>query len=199
MTRKRLLIGTTNPGKLREYRQILADLPFDLVGLAELGLDTMEVEESGATFEENAALKAAAYARASGLMAFADDSGLAVDALNGAPGVFSARYGPDEASRRKRLLKELQGVGDENRTARFVCVISLADPISGDIRSVMGTCEGRILHEERDSGYGFGYDPLFCPQGYEKTFSELPSEVKNQISHRGAASKKLYLLLSEMP
>lgn len=190
----RLLIATQNAGKLREYRRLLADTPYEVVGLADVGLGAMDVEETGTTFAENALLKARAYAVASGTLTLADDSGLAVDALQGRPGVYSARYGTpglDDAGRRRYLLNEMQHVPTDERRARFVCVIALVDPNSDNVQTFEGRCEGHILQTERDAGKGFGYDALFQPEGYDKTFAELPTEEKNRMSHRGRAGEKL--------
>lgn len=193
----KLLIATQNQGKLGEFRRLLEG--FEIVSTADVGLGDYDVEETGATFAENAILKARAYASASGLYALADDSGLAVDALNGAPGVYSARYGGaglDDAGRRHKLLEALQHVPDDERTARFVCVIAVADPASDSVVTVEGRCEGVILREERGAG-GFGYDRLFLPDGHMQTFGELPHEVKNGISHRGRAMQNIKPLLAD--
>lgn len=189
----RLLIATHNSGKAREYRELLADLPLEVTWLDAEGV-AFEVEETGATFEENAVLKARAYAAATGLLTWADDSGLEVDALDGAPGVYSARYGaPLAASDEERyrlLLSRLEGMPDEARTARFRCVVALATP-EGRVATVDGACEGRIGHEPRGQN-GFGYDPVFLPADYDyrRTLAELESSVKNQISHRGRAARR---------
>jgi XTP/dITP diphosphohydrolase len=183
-----LLIATRNGGKVREVQSLLGDLPLRLRSLAEFPT-TGEVEETGATFAENAAIKARAYAAQTGCWTLADDSGLEVEALNGAPGVYSARYGGPEATDAERielLLEALARTGDPLRRARFVCVIAVADDSSNLLELFAGTCEGRIAHEARGSG-GFGYDPVFVPEGYEQSFGELPPEVKQQISHRAHA------------
>lgn len=201
MSPTKLLIATHNPGKVREYRALLADLPLDVTWLDAEEI-TFEVEETGATFEENAILKARAYAVASGLLTWADDSGLEVDALNGEPGVYSARYGaPDarsDAERYRYLLAKLAGVPEADRTARFRCVVALATP-SGAVRTVDGTCEGRVGKEPRGE-HGFGYDPVFlvADQGYRVTLAELEPGIKNQISHRGRAARKAKALLGEL-
>lgn len=184
----KLLVATNNPGKVAEYRELLAGLPVEITYPAQEGLD-LEIDETGETFEANALIKALAYAHASGLPSLADDSGLEVDALGGAPGVRSARYaGPraSDAGRYRKLLDELASVPDEQRTARFRCVVALALP-SGDVMTADGTCEGKIGFVPRGQ-YGFGYDPVFvvdCFQG--KTLAELPPDVKNLISHRARA------------
>lgn len=197
----KLLIATHNPGKVREYRALLADLPLEVTYLDAEGI-TFEVDETGATFEENAILKARAYAAACGLLTWADDSGLEVDALNGEPGVYSARYGaPDarsDAERYRYLLAKLAGVPEPDRTARFRCVVALATP-SGAVRTVEGTCEGRVGEGPRGE-HGFGYDPIFlvADQGYLVTLAELEPGMKNEISHRGRAARKAKVLLEEL-
>lgn len=183
-----LLVATGNAGKVRELTAFLAALPLRLRGLSELQ-DIPAVEETGTTFVENAVLKARYYAARSGLRALADDSGLEVDALGGAPGVFSARYaGPDASDmvRMTRLLDELNSTGDTNRRARFVCVIALAHPETADINWFTGTCDGTIADAPRGSG-GFGYDPIFIPDGYVQTFGELSPDIKSRLSHRARA------------
>lgn len=196
----RLLIATHNPGKAREYRDLLADLPLEVTWLDAEGI-TFEVEETGATFQENAALKARAYAAASGLLTWADDSGLEVDALQGAPGVYSARYGaPDARSDEARvrfLLAKLEGVPDEARTARFRCVVALASP-ERLLHSVEGTCEGRVGFSPR-GGNGFGYDPVFlaADYGYRVTLAELEPAAKHVISHRGRAAQRAKEFLAQ--
>lgn len=188
--RRRLVVATTNRGKLAELRRILADLPVELVAMDDLGVHAPD--ETGATFEDNAALKARHAAEATGLPAVADDSGLQVDALGGAPGVRSARYAGedgDDAANNARLLQELAGVRDEDRTARFVCVAALATP-HGQIWTRRGVMEGRIVHAPRGDG-GFGYDPLFVAAGESRTNGELPPHVKDARSHRGAAFRAI--------
>jgi XTP/dITP diphosphohydrolase len=183
-----LLVATNNAGKVRELSLLLADLPLRLRFLPELGHVT-EPEETGTTFAENATLKARYYSALGHMLTLSDDSGLSVDVLGGAPGVYSARYaGPQAtyAERMRKLLEELAATGDEERRARFVCVIAVADPATGDLRTFEGTCEGRIAHAPRGTG-GFGYDPVFIPDGYEQTFGELPDAVKQSVSHRARA------------
>lgn len=184
-----LLIATRNPGKVREVGSLLEAYPLRLRSLAEFP-QTSEVEETGATFAENAALKAQAYAAQTGCWTLADDSGLEVDALDGAPGVHSARYGGagarSDAARVERLLEALSSTGDTQRRARFICVIAIADAEGQLVDLFTGSCEGRIAPEPRGSG-GFGYDPVFVPDGYEQSFGELPSEIKQNISHRARA------------
>ena len=186
-----LLIATWNKGKRRELQQLLSDLPFALMSLDDiLGLEP--VLETGETFLENASLKASGYAIQSGLLTLADDSGLEVDALAGAPGVLSARYAGDGASDRQRvekLLGDLRNVDEPDRTARFVSAVATASSNGSILNMSLGRCEGRIAFEPRGSG-GFGYDPIFIPAGSEMTFAELPPEIKNQISHRHTALEK---------
>jgi XTP/dITP diphosphohydrolase len=183
-----LLVATRNPGKLQELRQLLIDLPFDLYELERFpGVEG--VPETGESFIENASLKAVGYATQTRLPTLADDSGLEVDALGGGPGVFSARYAGEHASdveRTTKLLAELSSVASSKRTARFVSAIVIASG-GGQILNVsVGTCDGHIGFAPRGSG-GFGYDPIFIPIGYERTFAELKLDVKNQISHRARA------------
>ncbi|MGB8510249.1 MAG: XTP/dITP diphosphatase [Pyrinomonadaceae bacterium] len=194
-----LVVATHNTGKIIELKEILADLPLCLRDLSEWP-EIIEVEESGMTFEENAVIKARGYALQTGLATLVDDSGLEVAALNGAPGVFSARYaGPQatDAERIARLLAELDETRDALRRARFVCVIALAQPRLQRIDCFEGTCEGHIAREPRGRG-GFGYDPVFVPAGYSETFGELPGEVKQRISHRARALQKAQSFLREM-
>jgi XTP/dITP diphosphohydrolase len=193
VTRPRLLLASGNPGKLRELRAILEGLPVELVGLAEAGAgEPPAVAETGATFLDNALLKARAYAAWSGLAAVADDSGLEVDALGGAPGVRSARYAGQGASDRAnldKLLAELDGVPPERRTARFRCAAVLVDPSLGEWHAE-GTWEGRLLAAPRGSG-GFGYDPVFVPDGWDRTSAEVDQATKDAASHRGRAFRAL--------
>lgn len=185
----KLLLATSNPGKVDEYRVLLAGAPVTLVTPAEQGLEG-QPEETGATFEENALLKARYYAQASGLLSLADDSGLEVDALGGEPGVHSARYAGDGATDADRvvlLLSRLKDVASEKRTARFRCVVALAWP-EGATEIFHGSCEGQIADELRGNN-GFGYDPVFYVPELGKTFAELESDVKNQRSHRAIAAR----------
>ena len=181
-----LLLGTRNPGKVREITSILdgAGRPFcSLQEFQEIA------EENGESYAENAIGKARFYATATGLWTLADDSGLEVEALGGAPGVLSARYagdGASDADRRELLLSELAKVGDMDRRARFVSVVAIADGDGRVLNVSEGVCEGTITFAPRGEG-GFGYDPLFVPDGYEQTFAELPEAVKNRISHRARA------------
>lgn len=187
-----LLIGTSNPGKLREYGVLFADLPARLLSLRDVGLAAFDVEEPYETFRENAIHKARAYAQASGLIAFADDSGLEVDALGGRPGVYSARYGgPTDRDRYLKLLGELEAVPDEQRTARFVCIAAAVDPRSGVVETGDGVVNGRIARQPGDPTNGFGYDAVFVPEDWTIVFSELPGNAKHDISHRGRAARAL--------
>jgi XTP/dITP diphosphohydrolase len=185
--KSRLLIATTNPGKQREYRDLLREVPAEIVFPDELGI-TLEVEEDGATFRENAAKKAVALAQASGVLAVADDSGLEVDALGGEPGVRSARYAGEDADDPKRrafLLGKLRDVPSPRR-ARFVCVIAIAPP-EGEVIYAEGECRGEITLAERGTN-GFGYDPIFQVEGRVETMAEIAPEEKNRISHRARAA-----------
>lgn len=189
----KIVFATNNAHKLTEVRAVLGD-DYELVTLREVGI-TEEIPETGATLEENASLKARYVYERTGLDCFADDTGLEVEALNGAPGVHSARYatdGHDFKANNRKLLAELSGEG--NRKARFRTVISLIR--SGRERQVEGIVEGRITEEE--SGIeGFGYDPLFIPEGHDRTFAEMTADEKNSMSHRGRAVEALRLLLLE--
>lgn len=183
-----LLIATRNPGKLLEASLMLADLPYKLRMLADFH-DDIDVEETGATFAENAALKAQTYAARIGLSALADDSGLAVDFLDGAPGVLSARYsGPtaSDADRVSLLLANLAHAPEEHRTARFISAVAIADSHGKLLYLAEGVCEGTIISRPRGEG-GFGYDPIFVPLGYDQTLAELSLDTKNRISHRAQA------------
>ena len=195
---RRLLVATHNAGKVREYRQLLADLPLEVTYLDEEGVD-FDVEETGKSFTENAVQKATAYAEATGLWTWADDSGLEVDALDGAPGIRSSRYagpGASDEDRYRKLLRELDGVPWEARTARFRCVVAITTP-EGEVRSAPGRCEGIIGFEPRGS-HGFGYDPVFFMPQFDRTMAELSPEVKNRISHRARAAREAKKLLREM-
>ena len=186
MAKRRLLFGTRNKNKLEEIRQIV-DASFDIASLADIGLD-MDVEETEPTIPGNAILKAKAYYKASGIPTFADDTGLEVDALDGAPGVYSARYagpGATYTANVEKLLAALEG--KQQRTARFRTVIAYYN--GEDLFTFEGIVEGVITDEPRGVG-GFGYDPVFLPEAYEETFAEMPSEDKHAISHRGRAIRK---------
>jgi XTP/dITP diphosphohydrolase len=188
---KRVLVATNNAGKVTELRALLSGVDVDLVTLREL--DHIEVEETGSTFVENAEIKAAGYARQIGLPAIADDSGLEVDALDGRPGVLSARYGGADMPFKKKiemLLDEIKNSARENRAARFVCAISVTDKNGNILETKTGICHGSIAFSARGEG-GFGYDPVFIPDGYDKTFGELSSAIKSKISHRGRAFREI--------
>jgi XTP/dITP diphosphohydrolase len=194
---EKLLIATHNRGKLREFSDLLAGLPFTLVSPDDLGLH-LSVTESGDTYLENARLKAAAYARASGLLTLADDSGLEVDALAGAPGVRSARYAPgDDADRITSLLRALAAAHapKEDWTARFRCVIVVVDA-AGRSWSAEGVCEGQIIDTPRGGG-GFGYDPIFYIPSHQCTMAELSRQEKNRISHRARAAQAIRPILMQ--
>lgn len=182
----KLVLASKNPGKLKELQEILGSLGVEVLLESQVGLD-LEVEETGTTFAENAFLKADAVMRASGLPAIADDSGLVVDALDGAPGVYSARFGGKESDgeRTALLLEKLEGVPVEKRTARFVSAIACCLP-DGRTITADGSCEGVIADAPRGQG-GFGYDPVFLVPPLGRTFAELSAEEKNRISHRGSA------------
>ena len=195
----KLVLATRNEGKVREIGEIL----IDQTGIEFLSLrnypDAPEVVEDGTTYEENAIKKASALAEYTGHLTIGDDSGLAVDALDGAPGVHSARYAGENASDQDRiakLLNALQAVSDERRSARFICAVAIAAPLAR-VEVVRGVCEGRIIRAPRGNS-GFGYDPIFVPVGYDKTFAELGDEIKNQISHRAKALDGARKLLNKM-
>lgn len=188
---KKMLIGTGNKGKIKEIREILGDTGLELVTPAELGL-SLDIPETGDTYKANARIKAKAYAKASGMLSLADDSGLEVDALEGAPGIYSARFSPkagaSDADRRVYLLEQLAGK-PQPWTARFRCVVVVIDP-DGDEYIFEGVCEGEIVPEERGDG-GFGYDPIFLVAGFGQTMAELSPAMKNGISHRGVAVRQV--------
>jgi XTP/dITP diphosphohydrolase len=186
-----LVVATQNPGKLQEMQHHLSDLPWQL----QLMPEDLEVEETGQTFQENAYLKASQVAKQMGQWAIADDSGLAVDALKGAPGVYSARYGTDDSDRIARLLREL---GDtSNRTAKFVCAIAIARP-NGEIACYAeGVCPGEILYEPQGRG-GFGYDPIFYVPTVHLSFAEMDKDQKRKVSHRGQAIAALLPQLKQL-
>jgi XTP/dITP diphosphohydrolase len=195
----RLLIATTNPGKVREFHQMLGQDRFQWDDLSAHG-SLPAAEETGRTFRANACLKAAHYAKLTGTYTIADDSGLEVDALDGRPGVHSARWaeinraGRGDADNNALLLRQMQDVPDERRTARFVCVLALADAQGGILLTARDTVEGRLIHSPRGAN-GFGYDPLFLIEELGKTAAELPAEEKHRISHRGKALRRLRALM----
>ncbi len=189
--RRPIVLGSTNAGKLRELRQLLAGVPVEVRGLAAYPEAELP-EETGETFAENARLKATALARQLGCWVLADDSGLCVDALGGRPGVRSARYAGDDATDERnvaRLLDELAGVDGARRTATFVCVVVLASP-ERVLLEAEGRCEGRITRHPRGEN-GFGYDPVFFYPDFGATFAEVSAEAKNAVSHRGRALRAL--------
>ena len=196
----KLLVGTGNPGKVREFRELLEGLPVELVTPADIDLD-IEVEETGDTLEENALIKAQAYANAGGLLTLADDSGLFVDALGGAPGVISARYGAPEArtdeDRVNLLLRNLSDVPEVERNAAFRCVIVIAEPGVDTVRMAKGELRGIIGQAPRGTN-GFGYDPVFVVPEYGKTVAELDSDTKNALSHRGRAARAAREIIADM-
>lgn len=203
---RELLVATGNSGKLREYQGLLEGAPFRLLSLRDVGI-TDEVDETGDTFAENAWLKASGYARMSGMLTLADDSGLEVDALGGDPGVRSARYGGDacanDADRVRLLLKNLEGVPWERRTARFHCVINVVAPSVAERRglellvSVVGSLAGMVQCEPAGDD-GFGYDPVVYLPSFRRTVAQLSLEEKNQISHRGCAAGRAMAALSRL-
>ena len=188
----KILIATKNTGKVREIREMLAETPFRLQILDDFS-EIAEPAETGATFAGNAALKARYYALQTGVWALADDSGLEVEALNNAPGVYSARYAGENAGDRERiakLLAELNETNDENRRARFVCAMAVADETGAIILTAEGICDGKIAFEAVGEN-GFGYDPIFIPDGFSETFGQLANDIKQQISHRKRAIYKI--------
>lgn len=187
-----LLVGTKNLGKVKELETLLKNLPLRLRSLNDFP-DTVEPEETGATFVENAALKAGSYALETCVWTLADDSGLEVEALNNAPGVFSARYAGEKATDAKKiekLLKELNETANENRKARFVCAMAISDETGAIKFTAEGVCTGKIAFEAKGTN-GFGYDPVFIPDGFSATFGELSADIKQQISHRARAIAKI--------
>jgi XTP/dITP diphosphohydrolase len=194
----KLLLATNNQAKVHEYRSLLQNLPLELAAPAELGITTT-VNEVGESLEENARLKATILAAESQLLALADDSGLEVDALGGEPGRLSARYAGENASDSDRinyLLARLEGVPWHKRSARFRCVIAIATP-GGKVELCSGECPGVITFEPRGE-QGFGYDPIFYLPELDKTMAELPLDIKNQLSHRGQAARKVPQVLERL-
>lgn len=194
----KLLLATNNQGKVREYQSLLKGISFELATPAQQGV-ALKVEETGGTFEENARLKASAFAKVSRLLTLADDSGLEVDALNGEPGVRSSRYageGATDADRVNFLLAKLKDIRVEKRTARFICIIAIAIP-DGQIEICSGKCDGVIIYEPRGKN-GFGYDPIFYFPELKKTMAELPVKIKNQVSHRAHAAQEAVKILNKL-
>lgn len=197
---KKVIVATSNRGKLLEIRQILQSVPLELISMGEYWNSRVEIEETGSTFEENALIKAQCVYNKSGLWALADDSGLEVDALGGKPGVLSARFaganaGAEENNR--KLLDELKNVSASDRSARFRCVLVLKTSPDSYLCSE-GICRGYIGFEPHGSN-GFGYDPLFIPEGLDRTFAQLSSEEKHKLSHRAKALKSLVEKLNVLP
>ena len=196
---EKIVAATQNKGKIREIDEITSKLGFSVISREEAGVPAdFDTDETGTTFEENSEMKARDILEMTGIAAVADDSGLVVDALGGEPGVYSARYAGEEhndAANRKKILEKLSGVPDEARTARFVCVVTLAMP-GGETLQARGTVEGKIIEEERGEN-GFGYDPIFIPDGYDRTFAQMSAEEKNGISHRANALAALAELLEK--
>ncbi len=187
-----LLIATKNKGKIAELEKLLGDLPVELRSLNDFQ-NLPDVEETGKTFAENAALKARIYAQQNDLWSLADDSGLEVAALSGAPGVFSARYAGEnanDAANIEKLLRELSKTEERRRDARFVCAMAIADNAGAIKFEAEGFCGGKIISERRGTN-GFGYDPIFVPEGFAETFAEISDATKQQISHRGRAAAKI--------
>ncbi|MFR3184708.1 MAG: XTP/dITP diphosphatase [Ruminococcus sp.] len=194
---RKIIFATGNEEKMREIREILALLPVEVLSMKEAGIQANIIED-GKTFEENAVIKAKAIAQLSEEIVLADDSGLVIDYLNGEPGIYSARYMGEDTSYRiknENLIQRLEGVPDEERTARFVCAIAAAFP-DGTVLTTEGTVEGRIGYEEKGEN-GFGYDPIFYLPEYGCTTAQLTEEKKNEISHRGKALRKMVEKLRE--
>jgi len=196
---RHIVIGTTNLGKINEYQVLLTGADVRLLSLRDVNLSGMDVDETGTTFAENAQIKALAYAKASGKWALSDDSGLCVEALGGAPGIYSARYGDIHTAegRRRHLLDQIKDVPAEKRQAYFECVIVVASP-DGIVVQTRGICHGTIALAEFDEGKGFGYDPIFIPEGYDKTYGQLDEMIKHELSHRGIAAKKMVEALQNL-
>ena len=194
---KRIVLATKNKGKIKEMRELLAPMNIEVLSLADFS-PVDDAEENGATFAENAMLKARYYFAHTGTPCLADDSGLEVDALGGRPGVYSARYSGEDATdaaNNAKVLREMEGIEKDKRTARFRCAMAFVG--EGVELTTDGTCEGALLTEERGQG-GFGYDPIFYVPKFDRTLAEMSSEEKNSISHRGAAVRKMADLIAEM-
>ncbi len=203
MSTRSLLVATRNPGKMREYRELLADYPGHIISLDDAGVPD-EVEETGDTFQANAILKASTYAQLSGHLTISDDSGLEVHALGGAPGVYSARYGGDacqtDEDRVALLLRNLAKIPWERRIARFRCFTAVADPSDGAeprVSTVVGSIAGVIQYEPVGE-HGFGYDPVFYLPSFRGTMAQLPVQAKNAISHRADAARRARLMLAAL-
>lgn len=194
---KEIIIATKNKGKVSEFEEMLKESGYQVSSLLDYP-DSVDVEETGATFVENAILKAEAISKHYRKITIADDSGLSVDYLNGAPGIFSARYAgedKDDEANLNKVLTELKGVPEAKRSARFHCALAIASPEKETV-AVVGLCEGRITETEA-GGNGFGYDPIFVPKGREVTMAQLPKEEKNRISHRADALTKLEKVIAQ--
>jgi XTP/dITP diphosphohydrolase len=191
-----IVVATKNAGKVKELRGLLADLPLQLKSLNEFP-DVVEAEETGGSFAENAVIKAQSYALQTGFWSLADDSGLEVDALGNAPGVFSARYAGENATDREKITKLIRELGETQmpkRLARFVCVMAISDE-KGEIKFLTeGVCKGKIALNPTGTN-GFGYDPIFVPEGFTQTFGELSDEIKQRISHRAQAAENIIAFL----
>ena len=197
MSMPKLLLATKNPAKVREYSRLLEGIPYEIATLADVSINQV-VDETEATLEENAALKAKAYASLSNLLTLADDSGLEVDALGGEPGALSARFAGEGASDKALidyLLTKLSGIPWEQRTARFQCMIAIAS-LDGEVALCQGECQGIIALEPKGDN-GFGYDPIFYLPELRKTMAELSMDEKNEVSHRGKAVRKARHILEQ--
>ncbi len=195
---RKLLVATRNKGKFLEIKKALENLPFEFLsldGVEKIPKD-FEVKEGGASFLENAVLKAKTFAEMSGLLTLADDSGLEVKALDGRPGVYSSRYAATDEERNKKLLGELKDIPKEKRDAQFRCLVAIFDPKTKKLETCEGICKGEIAQEPKGS-YGFGYDPVFYLPKFDKTMAQLKTEEKNKISHRGRALKKARKILPQ--
>lgn len=198
MNNMKIVAATGNKHKIEEIESITKRFGMNVITKAEAGVGDLEVEETGTTFEENSLIKAEAIMKATGLPAIADDSGLEADALDGAPGVYSARFSGEDAtdeSNNAKLLKLMENVPDDKRSARFVSVVTLCFP-DGTVVAARGECPGTLIRSPQGDG-GFGYDPLFVPVGYDKTYAEISAEEKNIISHRAKALGILRMKLKE--
>jgi XTP/dITP diphosphohydrolase len=193
---KTLLLGTTNAGKINEFLEVLKPLKLNLV--TPLSLNTsFDVEETGDSFEENALMKAKAWAKNTKLATLVDDSGLSIDALDGKPGVHSRRFHPgSDKDRNLKILELLKNTPEEKRTARYIAVVAFFDPLKNLEHITKGVCEGKI-NQGISGTNGFGYDPIFIPKGYTQTFGILPQKIKNSISHRSQALAKMYSFLEQ--
>ena len=196
MNKKKLVFATGNQGKVNEFRQMLGD-EYEILSMKDIGVE-LDIVEDGATFEENAIIKAKALMEATGEMVLADDSGFEVDALNKEPGIYSSRYMGEDTPysvKNAELLRRCEGVPDEKRDARFVCVIACAFP-GGRVETATGVIEGKLAHEPKGEN-GFGYDPIFYLPERGCTTGEMPPEEKNAISHRGIAVRKMVEILKK--